>query len=197
MADDFIGSLKADWDRSGADAELLRLRRRRWAPPALLAADILGTILLTGFGVGFAMLAARYRDLLFGLSAFVMLPVGLPLVLAGIRIRWRSLRWDDETPEGVLRSSLGRLEATSTILKLGRWAACALFALIIAVWAVALAGLLREPRAILAMITATWFVTGLMMLGWIEWRTRRVARERSGCEALLRQFEVSGRDGAG
>ncbi len=196
MADDFLGSIKADWDRSGADAELIRLRRRRWVPQALLAADILGSIALAAFGVGFAILAARYRDLLFGLSAVVMLPIGLPLVLAGVRMRWRSLRWDDETPEGVLRSSVARLQATSKVLKLGRYAACALFALILAVWAAALAGLLREPRAILAVITATWFVTGLMSLGWIEWRLRRVAREHSGCEALLRQFELSERDTA-
>ncbi len=197
MADDFIGSLKADWGREGAEATVLRLRRRRWAPHALLAADLLGAVVMAVFGLGYGALAVKYRDLLFALSAVAMLPVGLPLVGSGLRMRWRALAWEGETPEGVLQSSLRRLAATDKVLRLARSAAVVLFALAAMVWAAALAGLVREPRSILAVITSSWVLAGLCGLAWIRWRLARVARDIAGCEGLLRQFEDSAGDASG
>ena len=189
MADDFIGSLKGDWDREGAERAMVRLRRRRWAPHALLAADLLGAVAMAAFGLIYAAMAVRYRDLLFALSAIAMLPVGLPLVGAGARMRWRALAWEDQTSEGVLQSTLRRLDATRRVLRLGRFASAVLFVLAVIVWAAALGGLVHEPRTILALITMTWILAGLLGLGWIRWRLSRVAQEIAGCEALLRQFE--------
>jgi hypothetical protein len=194
MADDFIGSLKADWDRTGAEAEVVRLRRRRWAPHALLAADLMGAATMVVFGLIYAVLAVRARDLLFGLSAIAMLPVGLPLIGASVRMRWRSLAWEGETSEGVLRSSLRRLEATRRALALGRAASVVLFTLAALVLAAAAAGWVREPWAALAWIVASWVLAGLLGLGWIGWRLARVRLQIAGCEALLRQFEESARE---
>lgn len=189
MADDFIGSLKADWDREGAEASLVRLRRRRWTPHALLAADFLGAVVMAVFGLGYAALAVKHHDLLFALAAVAMLPISLPLVATGLKVRWRALAWEGETSEGVLRSSLRRLDATRRVLQLGRGGAVTLLALALAVWAAALAGWVREPRSIVTVIMASWILAGLGMLGWVQWRLGRTARERVGCELLLRQFD--------
>jgi len=188
MSDEFIGSLKADWNPQGADVALVRLRRRRWAPHALLAADAFGALVMLGFGLAYGVIALERRDLLFALSAVAMLPVGLPLVLAGMAMRWRALAWEGETPEGVLTSSLRRLIATRRVLKLGRSAAVVLFLLAIAIWGSALAGWVREPRWILLVITSSWVTAALAGLGWIRWRLARTARDIAACESLLDQF---------
>ncbi|HEV2700236.1 MAG TPA: hypothetical protein VGV09_01295 [Steroidobacteraceae bacterium] len=194
MVDDFIRSLKADWDPKGIEATVVRLRRRRWIPLALLALDLMSAATMALFGLIYAGLALRYRDLLFALSAIAMLPVGLPLVAGGIRVRWRALVWEGTTSEDVLQSSLRRLVATAKVLQLARSGTVVLFVLAMVVWAAALTGLLREPRAILFVITATWVLAGLGGLGWIQWRLARVGREIAGCDALLRQFELSADD---
>ena len=144
-ADEFLESLKADWDRQALDATLLQLRCRRWVPHAWLAADIIGAVVMAAFGLGFAVVAATSKDLLFALSAGALLAVGLPMVVASVRTRLRSLKWNDQTPEGVLKSTLARLAATRRILKLGRGSAYCLFALVVAVWACALFGSIRQP----------------------------------------------------
>lgn len=191
MADDFIEALKGDWTAGGAEAEVVRLRCRRWVPHALLAADMLGAVAMAVFGAIYAVLAVRYRDLLFGLSAIAMLPVGVPLIASSVRVRWRALTWQDETSEGVLRSSLQRLRATRRALDLARWASAVLFALAALVGLAALAGWLREPRPILLSIVATWVLAGALSLAWIGWRQRGVGRQIAGCETLLRQFQES------
>jgi hypothetical protein len=192
MADDFIDSLKRDWEGQAVEATLARLRRRRWLPPVLLSLDIVGAAAMAIAGAGFAVIALKLRDLLFGLSAVAMLLVGLPLVLAAVRVRWRSLAWDGETPEGVLTCTLRRLQATERSLRLGRGGAYVLFALAAAVLASRLAGLVHEPWSILLIITAAWALSGLAMLAWVAWRLGRTARERAGCEALLGQFKELG-----
>ncbi len=191
MADDFIEGLKGDWTGGGAEAEVVRLRRRRWIPHALLAADLAGAVTMAVFGTIYAVLAVRYRDLLFGLSAIAMLPVGVPLIAGGMRTRWRALAWQDETSEGVLRSSLQRLKATRRVLDLARWASAVLFALAALVWLASLAGWLREPRPLLLLIVATWVLAGVLSLAWVGWRQKGVGRQVAGCETLLRQFQES------
>jgi hypothetical protein len=189
MADDFVESLKADWTGQAAEARLDQLRRRRWLPHVLLSLDILGGAIMAAAGVAYALVALRSGDVLFGLSAVAMLVFGLPLVVAAVRVRWRNLSWNDETPEGVLRSTVRRLHASERSLRLGRGGAWTLFALVIAVWAADLAGQVREPWTILAVITLIWALSGALMLVWVRWRLDRIVRERAGCEALLQQFE--------
>jgi hypothetical protein len=191
MTDDFIASLKTDWTHGG-EAAVLRLRRRRWIPHALLAADLLGAVTMAVSGAVYAVLAVRDRDLLFGLSAVAMLPVGLPLIAAGVRMRWRALAWQDETSEGVLQSSLHRLQATRRVLALAGWGSAVLFALAALVWLASLAGWLREPRPMLLLIVATWVLAGALGLAWVGWRQQGVGRQIAGCETLLRQFQDSG-----
>jgi hypothetical protein len=197
MSDDFIGSLKADWDALDAEQAVVRLRRRRWTPHAWLAADLLGAVTMVVFGLIYAALAVKFHDLLFALSAIAMLPLGLPLATAAVVMRWQSLAWEGETAEGVLRSTLRRLEATRRALRLGRAGAVVLLALAAIVWAGALADLVREPKGVLAIITATWGLAGLAGLGWNRLRLIRVGREIAGCVALLRQFEESARNESG
>jgi hypothetical protein len=189
MADDFIGSLKADWDRQTAEATVVRLRRRRWTTHVLLAGDILGAVALIACGLGFGVGAVRLRDPLFGLSAAAMLLFALPLVLVGLRTRWRSLGWDDRTAEGVLTSSLGRLQATERIVRLSRAGAYTLLVLAAAAWTGAAAGLVRQPASVLGAITGAWIAAGVVWLFWVRWRLARIGRERAACETLLRQFE--------
>lgn len=191
MADDFIGSLKGDWTGAGVEAEVVRLRRRRWVPHALMAADLVGAAAMAVFGMIYAVLAVEHRDLLFGLSAIAMLPVGLPLAAAGVGVRWRALAWEGETSGGVLKSSLKRLDATRGVLRLARAASAVLFVLAAVVWAAALVGWVREPRTALAVITGTWLLAGLLGLAWVHWRLARVGQRIAACEALLRQFEES------
>ena len=192
MADDFIEALKDDWTGGEAAAAVVRLRRRRWIPHALIAADLLGAVTMALFGAVYAVLAARYRDLLFGLSAIAMLLVGVPLIVSGVRMRWRALAWQDETSEGVLQSSLQRLGATQRVLDLARWASAVLFALTAVIWFVSLAGWVREPRATLLLISATWLLGGALSLVWVQCRRKGVGREIAACERLLRQFQESG-----
>jgi hypothetical protein len=186
--DDFIASLKPDWDLQ-TQATVLQLRRRRWLPHLLLSLDILGAVVMAVTGAGFAWAAVTFGDLLFVLASAAMLLAGLPLVIAAVRARLKSLVWDDETPEGVLRSTIARLDANTRSLRLGRGGGYTLLGLAILAWLGQAAGLIREPWTILLTITAAWALSGLLVLAWVRWRLGRTSREREGCEALLRQFE--------
>src|SRR5579864_216789 len=123
MTDDLVGELKADWQRQDVEVVAVKQRLKRWRSFAYLivAADVAGALLALAAGIGFAVIAWRRNDLLFGLSAFTLLVTYPPLVIRAFRERRRSLRWADRTPEGTLRYALTRTRAIDTILKIGYW----------------------------------------------------------------------------
>src|SRR5687768_3634020 len=106
MADDFLQKLRGDWHRQDAGfAEVhARLRRTRWRPHWMLALELVSAAVALAVGVWFARVALELSSLLFAMSAAVLLLAVPALSVAAIVARRDSLRWDDETPAGVLRA---------------------------------------------------------------------------------------------
>lgn len=190
MTDDLVGELKADWQRQDVEVVAVKQRLKRWRSFAYLivAADIAGALLALAVGIGFAVIAWRRNDLLFGLSAFTLLVTYPPLVIRVFRERRRSLRWADRTPEGTLRYALTRTRAIDKILKIGYWNGVVLLCFVASVWICVLAGFISR-RYPLVFMSVIWIAAALGAMLWAHWRMRRNALERAHCERLLGKFE--------
>jgi hypothetical protein len=190
MTDDLVGELKADWQRQDVEIVAVKQRLTRWRSRAylILAADVVGALLALAVGTGFAAIAWKSHDLLFGLSAFTLLVVCPPFIVGVFRERLRSLKWTDRTPEGTLRYALTRTRAIDQILRIGYWSSVVLLSFVALVWACVAAGFISR-RYPLIFMTVVWIAAALVAMLWAKWRMRRTALERAHCERLLSKFE--------
>jgi hypothetical protein len=216
--DDFIRGLRADWCAQQVDkgaAVLGRLRRGRWTPSILMGLEVLqGVVGLLG-GAAFLWIATStdrladwmeplYRPhtstevvagvfriirYVFALSGVVMLVSVPALTWMAVRARRGGLRWEDETPEGVLRAGVRRAESSLRANLVGRWNLAALLVFVVALWALAAVGL--APVWLIAELTVFYLgvIAGAWL--WLDLRLGRVRKELDTCVALLSQYEAS------
>jgi hypothetical protein len=193
MKDDFIRSLRDTWQLQEQDAALTlqRLRRTRWTPHIVLAAEMLGCALALLVGIWFAWVAAHapQNRLLFGLSAVVMLVTVPALTVASAMARRASLAWDDETPQMLLRMGMRRAESSLHAIRLGHWHIGIVIAFVAILWVLESLALIRAP-GFLIFYTAVCLVASLAAWLWMMWRAKRVTRERDACIRLLAMIEL-------
>ena len=189
MSDDFFDDLRNDWRDQDTEVQVIheRLRRWRWLPHVTLAFETLSGMVVIAAGVWFAVQAAAQKDLLLAVSAVAALGVMPVAVIVLWRTRAPSLKWQDETPEGVLQYALLRLQVAGRAVRLGRWSVYVLLALVVVLWAAALAGL-TPVSSFLIFITTVWLASALAGWLWLGFRTGRIAAETARCERLWEEY---------
>ncbi|MFO1186271.1 MAG: hypothetical protein U1E87_01710 [Alphaproteobacteria bacterium] len=191
MTDPFLQDLQQDWRRQDANVGEIsrRLRRARFVPHLLIGLEILGG--LVGFATGVLLL---FRWIETGETLFLfatpVLLFGLPAIaIAAWRARRGSLRWEDETPESVLRTALARGEASLRAIQVGRLSVYTLAGFAVALWIAMGFGIIAHLTFVL-WYSALCFLAATLTWGWLEFRTRRVRRQVAACRGALAQFEV-------
>lgn len=188
MNDDFVRSLRETWQLQEQDAAktLKRLRRNRWTPHIVLAAEMLGCAGALLVGIWFAWVAVHVQEngLLFALSAAVML-VSVPgLTIATAVARRASLAWVDETPQMLLRLGIRRAESSLQAIRLGRWNIAIVLAFVAILWILESLGSIHA-LSFLRFYTTVCFVASLVGGTWLTLRVKHVRAERDACIRLL------------
>lgn len=186
--DDLISSLQRDWQLQQYDAGhvIRRLRRARWMPHLALGFEVLGCFVALGVGVWFAWVAANQsgHQLLYGLSAAILLITAPLLGVATALARRPSLAWEEETPESILRMGIRRAEASLRAMQVGRWHIAIVAFFVALLWALQLLQLI-DAREFLVFYSAVCLVVSTGSWIWMAWRSRSVRAERDECERLL------------
>lgn len=189
MTDEFIASLRNDWrEQPGLPEGLMeRTRRARLRGLAMLAAELAMTVFALGVGLWFAFAALSTGRLIFTASAVVTLVTIPGFAIAAVRARRGILKWEDETPSGVLNARLRQIAATLRALMLGWWAIGVIAVFVVVLWALELGGLLgeREFLELYTLIAAVALTAGAV---WILLRRPRLLAERASCEQLLAEL---------
>ena len=127
MSDDLIRNLQRDWQSQEIDANhvVRRLKRTRWTPHLVLALEVLGCCFALGVGIWFGWVSAHHTEhnLLYTLSAAILLIAAPVLGVATALARRPSLAWHYETPESILRIGIRRagIVALLQAMRVGRW----------------------------------------------------------------------------
>lgn len=189
MTDDFLRDAQERWRGHNSDYETVRrrLRRTRWAPHALLGLEFLGAAAAFAVGLWFLATALTTRDPLFGLSALVMLGALPALTMVSFWARRGTLRWEVETPEGVVRHGLRRAEASLQAIRVGYWGATLVAGFVLVLWLAELAGAIHARDFLILYTAVSAAICGPYLL-YLGWRRRHVLRERAACLRLLDQF---------
>jgi hypothetical protein len=189
MADEDLLKVREDWRRQDSAFAVVysRLRRNRWRPHLALALEIVSSIVTLVTGLWFAWLAWNLSSLLFGLSAIVLLLATPAFALAAILIRKDTLRWDEETAEGVLTAGLRRANASLRAIRVGRWHVVVIAVFVAVLWVMEAMGLIAALR-FLVFYTSVCAAILIPYLKWLAWRERRVRGEREACQRLLNEL---------
>lgn len=222
MADDFIRELQVRWTAQPVDgaAVVARLRQGRATPRLLLWLEVVQGVVGVVFGLVFVWLAldaaalerwvgplveGRFSSpealgsylatlcVLLGAGGVVMLASVPPLAWAAIAVRRETVRWEDETPESVLRAGLRRADGSLRANRIGRLHAFVLLAFVLGLWALPAFG--AAPVFLVASLTLVYLVTIAMLWIWLDLRRERLRRELETCLALLQDYEAE-RDAA-
>lgn len=193
MSDNFIRSLKSDWQSQDFDSDrvLRRLRRNRWVPHVVLGAEILICTVTFLVGLWFAWAAAQggQHALLYALSSGVLLLTAPALCVASVMARSPSLAWHVETPESLLNVAMRRAESSLRVIRIGRWHVAIVAVFAGSLWALTALGLIQANDFLIfytticvAVCLASWF--------WMAWREKRARRELAACAHLLSTLQV-------
>lgn len=187
--DEFLRNAQIEWRRQPIEPERLhtRLRRNRWTPHLLLGLEILGG--LGGFAVGlyFFWTALTVGGLLYALSAVVMLCAMPVSIMFSILARRGALRWEDETPEGVLCVSLARAEASLRAIRLSYLSGVVVAGFVVVLWIAQASGLIHAFDFIL-FYSITSAAVCVPYLVYLAWRSRRVRADRAACRRLMAEL---------
>jgi hypothetical protein len=193
MSDNFIRALRGDWQAQdhGATAVLQRVRRNRWTPHVVLAAELAGCVFAVLVGLWFAWMALQDQEqkLLFALSAAVLLLTAPALAVAGFRARRASLAWADETPESLLKVAMGRADATLRAIRVGRWHLAIIAIFVTMLWVIEALGFLH---AIDFLVLYTAICLGVSVVAWVWMRRgeKRARGEIAACTRMLAALQV-------
>src|SRR5688500_2922310 len=193
MNDDFIRSLKSDWQSQDIDAGkvLRRLRRNRWVPHLVLGAEVLVLTLSFLVGLWFAWAAAHHEqhNLLFAVSAGVLLLTAPALGVASVKARRSSLAWDVETPVSLLSVGIRRAESSLRAIRIGRWHIAIIAVFVMTLWILEASGVIQAID-FLTIYTVICVALSVVSWLWMAWRERRVRSEHAACARLIEAFQV-------
>ncbi len=191
MGDDFLHEAGLVWRAEPADIARMRLqlRGKRWAMHRALTVQLIGGCVAFLFGVFFFAMAVKTNQWLFTLSAIALL-VGMPLSMsANLRAHRAGQRWEDETPEGVVLTTLARAETSLTTVRIGRWGVFAIGAFVALLWLGQATGTVKAA-GFLALYTATAGIICVPYLLYLRRRERRAGQERAACRLLLDELRA-------
>lgn len=189
MNDDFLNDARVNWRAQDEQLEQLtrRLRRQRVWSKLMVAGELASAAIAVAAGIWLLTSNIEGYVVLGRIAGGVLLLAVPALTAASLVARRAQPKWEDETPEGVLRYALRRLDVVVSLLRLARWHAYVLAGFVVALWAAAIAGLIAKD-AVLAGFSVFYLATAGIAFAWARWRHARAARERARCEALLAEF---------
>jgi len=192
MADNFITGLQSDWTHQAVDVNSIRrtLRRSRWTPHILLCVEVLAWLIVCAAGTGFVLTALRTKDMIVAISGLTLVVSAPAFIVATVLARLDSLRWGQETPQGVLRHALRRIDASAQMLRIHRWNIYGVLSLDALLWIGVLVGAI-EPTRFLWGVSGMWIAACALTWVWVQWRARRLSSERAQCQKLLSEYERS------
>lgn len=197
MTDDFIHELRGAWQSQDHDVAgaLQRLRRNRWTPHLVLAVELTACVLAFSAGAWFAWMALRSQEhrLLFALSAAVVLITAPALGVASVVARRRSLAWDAEGPESILRVGVRRVEASLRAVRIGYWHVAVVTIFVGALWIAQTLGLIRAIE-FLVLYTVVSAIVCVASWIWMVRRTKQLCAERAAYAALLAKLQADEQD---
>lgn len=192
MSDEFLSRLQAQWRQQDATFVEIHegIRRARWRPHIVLGIELVASAVGFGVGLWFAWVALAQRSLLFALSAAVMLVAVPAFAAAAFVARKSSLRWEEETPQSVLRVALRRADASLRVIRVGQWHSIVAAAFVALLWLLEWAELIQARRFL---ILYTALMTGALgaQFAWMRWRGDRVREQRAVCQRLLDELEAN------
>lgn len=191
--DDFLRKAQSDWRGLPVDVAQLerRLRRHRWTPHMVLATEVAGGIAGVGIGLWFLSTALTGGGLLYALAAIVMLTAMPFFTVLSYVARRKSLHWENETPDEVLRASLARAEASLRAISFGYLGVAVIVGFVALLWIAQATGIVRALGFIQAYSLAA---SGIYMpyIVYLGLRQRQVSRERAACLQLMSERPDSG-----
>lgn len=187
---DELAELKADWRRQATDIEQLRNRldglRSRTRRRLLVQRISLSCGLLVG--IAYAGLAWWWHDLLFALSALTLLADLYLFSGPALRLRRRSLDFQDRTPEGTLRYAVTRQVLIIRYLRLMFASSASLAVLSVVTWGAVAAGWVRYPLLLIIFITAVWLLAAGISAFSASRQLRRARADLAYGEQMLASF---------
>lgn len=191
MSDDFLNEARANW--RGLDEEVghmaRRLHRQRVLSRLAVLASFAGTGVAVAAGAWLLFSGLDVAHALLGRIAGLVLLVAVPVLsVASYLARRRQPRWEEETPEGILRYALKQLEVDTALLKVTRWHAYVLAGFLAVLWVGAGFGWIPRDDFLIG-FTILYLVTSGAAFLWVRLRQQRIMRERARCEALLAEYQ--------
>jgi hypothetical protein len=187
--DDFLGELRADWQRQAIDVKGLatRISARKRRAQLVIGFNLAGVAALTLLATWFSFVALREGNALFGVGALAMF-VAVPVTLFEMLDfrRANRLRYED-SPTGLLAQARHQAVVTRRHLRSCRLAALLLIGAALAAWALVPAGLARFD--IVLSVTAIWAATAFLTWAWQIWRDGRLVAEIAGYDRLRGDYE--------
>jgi hypothetical protein len=167
------------------------LRRTRWMPHIVLGSEIVGCAFALLVGIWFAWVAAHTEEheLLYALSAGVMLIAAPGLCVATVIVRRHSLAWDAETPESLLHTGIRRTESSLSAIRIGRWHIAIIALFVTVLWILEAAGLIHAV-GFLIFYTAVCVAASAVAWLWMTWREKRLRGEHAALVRLLAALKV-------
>jgi hypothetical protein len=193
MNDDFIHELRGTWQSQDHDVAnaLRRVRRHRWMPHLILALEISSCVVAWLVGMWFAWMAghAEVHRLLFALSAAAMLISAPAFAIASFMARRRSLAWDAESPEALLRVGVCRAESSLRAIRVGYWHIAIITAFVVALWIAQALGFI-DAIEFLMFYTALCGVMCSVSWLWMARRTKQLRSDHAAYLDLLTKFQA-------
>lgn len=188
MSDPFLNSLREDWQSNAVSSNvtLRQLRRHRWSAHVMLAIEMVGCFAALLAGLWFAWVAMRVESnqLLFILSAAVLLLTAPALGIATFVTRRPGLQWDEATPERLLNTGIRRADASLRAIRVARVHLGVIAGFVVVLW-IAEALQFIDARSFLVFYTVVCLIVGILAWFWFASRERRLRHEREACTRLL------------
>lgn len=189
MSDDFLAKARADWRASDGELERMAVTLRRkyaWSKIGVVYEMVSGAVAIAA---GVFLIAADLApyNVLARLAGAVLL-VAVPILSAAAWFARRAHpKWEDTTPEGVLRYALKRLDVVESLVKIARWNAFVLAGFVAAIWGFAGGGRIPVDWMLLG-FTVFYLGIAAASFAWTRWRLRKLAHEREQAKAMLAEY---------
>ena len=187
--DDFLDDLRRNWREQDAEVEAVasRLKRGVLFSRVMLWLENGVGILAPLFGLWALWRGLEMQSGFVVIGALSLIVTGPLFAYLAWRTRKAEPRWEDETPEGVLRQMVARTHTTEKLMGLVRGQGWSLLGLSALLWLLTPTGYVDSDSR-MVMVTAFFAASALSAFGWAIWRVRSARKERERCERLMQDY---------